>query len=102
MHTNIVSILCDPKRSRLDGECEVCRVERCGEIDSICLSTQFVSGPILFGARGGSVGWGTSLQAGRSWVQFPMMSLEFFIDIILPAALNLQEKLVPGVFTGGG
>jgi len=38
------------------------------------------------GAHGGAVG-GTALQAGRSWVQFLMVSLEFFIDIILPAAL---------------
>ena len=30
---------------------------------------------------------GTALQAGRSLVRFPMVSLEFFIDIILPAAL---------------
>ena len=30
---------------------------------------------------------GTALQAGRSRVRFPMVSLEFFIDIILPAAL---------------
>jgi hypothetical protein len=27
------------------------------------------------------------LQAGRSRVRFPMASLEFFIDIILPAVL---------------
>jgi hypothetical protein len=39
------------------------------------------------GVRGGAVGWGTALQVGRSWVRFPMVSLEFFIDIILPAAL---------------
>jgi len=26
----------------------------------------------------------TALQAGKSRVRFPMMSLEFFIDIILP------------------
>ena len=32
-------------------------------------------------------GCGTELQAGRSRVRFPMVSLEFFIDIILPAAL---------------
>ena len=38
-------------------------------------------------ARGGAVGWGTALQAGRSLVRFPMVSLEFFIDIILLAAL---------------
>jgi len=29
----------------------------------------------------------TALQVGRSRVRFPMVSLEFFIDIILPAAL---------------
>ena len=29
----------------------------------------------------------TTLQTGRSRVRFPMVSLEFFIDIILPAAL---------------
>ena len=39
------------------------------------------------GARGGAVGWGTALQARRSRVRFPMVSLEFFIDIILLAAL---------------
>jgi len=36
---------------------------------------------------GGAVGWGTALQVGRRRVWFPMMSLEFFIDINLPAAL---------------
>jgi len=36
----------------------------------------------LFGADG----WGTALRAGRSRVRFPMVSLEFFIEIILPAA----------------
>jgi hypothetical protein len=34
-----------------------------------------------------SIRWGTALQAGRSRVRFPMVSLEFFIDIILPVAL---------------
>ena len=43
--------------------------------------------PLKKGARCGTVGWGTVLQAGRSWARFPMVSLEFFIDIILPAAL---------------
>ena len=42
---------------------------------------------IYTGARGGAVGWGTALQAGRSRIRFPMVSLDFFIDIILPAAL---------------
>ena len=31
--------------------------------------------------------WASALQAGRSWVRFPMTPLEFFINIILPAAL---------------
>jgi hypothetical protein len=35
------------------------------------------------GARGGVVGWGTLLQAGRSRVPFPMRSLDFSIDLIL-------------------
>ena len=40
-----------------------------------------------FGTRSGAVGWGNALQSGRSRVRFPMVSLEFFSDIILPAAL---------------
>jgi len=57
--------------------------------------------------RGGAVGWGTALHAGRSRVQFQMVSLEFFIDIILPVALwpwgwiSLWQKWVPGIFLGG-
>ena len=39
------------------------------------------------GVRGRAVGWGTALQAGRSRVRFLMVSLEIFIDVILPAAL---------------
>ena len=27
------------------------------------------------------------VNVGRLWVRFPMVSLDFFIDIILPAAL---------------
>jgi hypothetical protein len=38
-------------------------------------------------ARGSVVGWGTMLQAGRSRVRFPVKSLDFSIDPILPAAL---------------
>jgi hypothetical protein len=30
----------------------------------------------------------TTLQAGRPWVWFPMVSLEFLIDIILPTVLS--------------
>ena len=41
----------------------------------------------MYGTRGGAVSCGTALQAGRKRVRFPMVSLEIFIDIILPAAL---------------
>jgi hypothetical protein len=39
------------------------------------------------GARGRAFGYGTTLQVGRSRVSFPMVSLEVFVDVILPAAL---------------
>ena len=34
------------------------------------------------GAHGEAVGRGTALQARRLWVQFLMVSLEVFIDVI--------------------
>jgi hypothetical protein len=37
--------------------------------------------------RSGAVCWDTALQAGRWRVRFTLVSLELFIDIILPAAL---------------
>jgi hypothetical protein len=42
---------------------------------------------LLQWVRGGAVGLGFVLQARRLRVRFPIVSLEFFIDIILPAAL---------------
>ena len=35
----------------------------------------------------GAVDWDTALQTGRSRVRFAMLSLEFFVDVILQAAL---------------
>jgi hypothetical protein len=64
--------------------------------------------PYFYGVCSGAVEWGTALQAGRSQVQFPMVSLEFFIDIILLAALwpwgwhSLQQKHAPERFPWGG
>ena len=49
-------------------------------------STSLKAVSCMMGARGSAVGGGTALQVGRSRVRFPM-SLEFFIYIILPAAL---------------
>ena len=49
----------------------------------------------------------TTLQTGRSRARFPMVSLEFFSDIILPVVLwpwgrlSLRQKQVPRVFPGG-
>jgi hypothetical protein len=40
-----------------------------------------------FFPRGSVVGSGTVLQAGRSWARFSMWSLDFSIDLLLPAAL---------------
>ena len=57
-------------------------------------------------ACSGAVCWGTVLQARRSQVQFSIVSLAFFIDIILLAALcpwgqlSLLQKWVPGIFPG--
>jgi hypothetical protein len=47
----------------------------------------------IYGARSGVVGSGTALQAGRSQIRFLMESLEFFIDLILVAALWSWSQL---------
>jgi hypothetical protein len=60
-----------------------------GIFTSVILTWPRSSGfPIKF-VRGHAVAHlvGTLLQAGKSRVRFPMVSLEFFVDIILPAAL---------------
>jgi hypothetical protein len=55
-----------------------------------------------------TVGWGTGVPARSSQVRSPIVSLEFFIDITLPAALwpwgrlTLKQKWVPWIFAWGG
>jgi hypothetical protein len=63
----------------------------------------FVKTLVMFAA----FGWGTALQAGGSRVRFPMMFLEFFMDIFFPVTLcprgrlSLYHKGAPGIFPGG-
>ena len=43
---------------------------------------------------GGPVDWGSALQAGKSGVLLLMVSLEFFVDIVHPAALWPWGRLI--------
>jgi hypothetical protein len=71
------------------------------ELDIMFICTEYShdiwGAPFALGVRGGAVDWGTALHAGRLRVRFPMMSLEFFIDM----AVVSTQPLVPGVFPGG-
>jgi len=44
------------------------------------------------GAHGATIGWDTALHARRLQVWFLMGSLEFFVDIILPATMALGSS----------
>jgi hypothetical protein len=65
--------------------------------------------PLFVRSRSSLVGWGTALQVRSFQVLFLIMSLKFFIDIILLAALwhwgwlSLYQKWVPRIlnWTGG-
>jgi hypothetical protein len=49
-------------------------------------SSDILKHTATFRIRGDAVGLGTAPQVGRSRVRFPMVSLEFFIYLIPPAA----------------
>jgi hypothetical protein len=54
--------------------------------DSTIVSLLKVLLQLSQGARSSVFGWGTLLQTGRSRVRFPMWSVYFSVDWILPAA----------------
>ena len=96
----IAELLEPVRQAPLCTECDVTRepfrwfahvaYSMTGGIEARSVCTQpviLICNDQLVGARGGAVGRGTALQAGRSLVRFPMVSLGFFIEIILPAAL---------------
>ena len=88
-----------------DRELSLLALYVCVFLIQCCWSDLLKIGRTWSGARGGAVGWDTALQAGRSRVRFPMVSLEFFFDIF-PAALwpgvdSASNKWVPGIFPGG-
>jgi len=62
-----------------------CITQLCMNLSSFWLFNYIYIYIYIYGARGSAVGWGTALKAGRSRVLFPMVSLEFFIDLILAA-----------------
>jgi hypothetical protein len=57
------------------------------------LHFEFLAQTMGGGGRGSAVGWGTAPQGGRWRVRFAMVSLEFFIDIILPALRSTQSLI---------
>jgi hypothetical protein len=56
-------------------------------IYAMTASINLLSSSDSTGARGSVVGSDTVLQAGMPRIRFPMRSLDFTVDLILPAAL---------------
>jgi hypothetical protein len=79
----------------LQAETKICRSEElefCLTLKCVCSFRLRVNYMYKFageGARGSVVGWGTMLQAGRSWVLFPMKLLKFFFNLPNPSSHNM-------------
>ena len=57
-------------------------------------------GIIGHGIRDGTVGSGTALKAGRAWIRLQIVSLKFFIDIILGSTQSLTEMSTRNIYWG--
>jgi hypothetical protein len=55
----------------------------------MCFHTLCITWCSERGARGSVFGWGTMLQAGRTRVQFPMRSLDFFFNWPNPSSRTM-------------
>ena len=78
----IVSLPSHRPIASMVGDCEIL-----SSVPTALCMTIYVCWNAEDEARSDAVGWGTTLQAGRLRVRFPIRSLEFFMNTILPPAI---------------
>jgi len=67
---------------------QVCMLHRCQVVlATFCMVVPNICGSSVCSMESSFLSGFYHLDAGRSQFQFPLVSLEFFIDIILPSAL---------------